>query len=71
MKLWKTAVAAVFALMIFASTGTASAAWYPVPVAPVAPVEYYPQPHYLPAWHGRPAACGNHWFRRHHPRMCW
>ena len=79
MKLWKLAIPALFALLIFAAPGRASAAWCPAP-APVIHSEYYPAPiHYFPAesnytpvyYRGRPYACGNHWFRIHHRRLCW
>ncbi len=83
MKLWKVAVAAMFALFMFAMPGRASAEWYPRPVPPPAPVaryypaRYYPAPQYYPAWnhgpawsYGRPWACRDPWFRHHH-RVCW
>jgi hypothetical protein len=81
MKLWKVAVAAMFALMMFAMPGRASAEWYPnhpvpapAPVGRYYPARYYPAPY--PAWNygggwGHPIACRNPWFRHHHPRMCW
>ncbi|HUA32019.1 MAG TPA: hypothetical protein VMA09_00315 [Candidatus Binataceae bacterium] len=60
MKLWKVAVAAMFALFMFAMPGRASAEWYPshpVPVtAPAAryyPAGYYGAPYY-PAWNHGP-----------------
>lgn len=79
MKLWKLAIPALFALMMFVTPGRASSAWYPAP-APIAHAEYYPAPiHYFPAeanytpvyYRGRPYACGNRWFRIHHRRLCW
>jgi hypothetical protein len=68
MKLWKTAFAASFALLMFAMPVGASAAdwgsWQPTKDQPtsIVPVEYY---HY----HGD-YRCHHRWFRIHHHRIC-
>jgi hypothetical protein len=60
MKLWKVAVAAMFALFMFAMPGRASAEWYPnlpvpgpAPITGYYPARYYPAPYHA-AWNYGP-----------------
>jgi hypothetical protein len=66
MKLWTTAIAAIFALLTLlpASAGAEPIVWQPPAIQQAA---YYPV--YYP--YGRPRACRNWWFRIHHRRLCF
>jgi len=65
MKVSTTAIAAMFALLMFIVPGRASAEVTPFPfqqVGYIQPVGYF--------GHYRPWACSNHYFRRHHWYLC-
>lgn len=67
MKITTTALAAMFALLMLIVPIRASAdvgSWQPTAVQQIG----YVQP--VGFWHYRPWACSNHYFRRHHWRMC-
>jgi hypothetical protein len=66
MKITITAIAAIFSLFMLTVPGAANAAtlnWQPLAVQQGG--------YQTVGWfRGRPAACRNHYFRRHHPREC-
>ena len=61
-----TAIAAIFSLFMFLAPAMANA-----DDVIVQPTSIQQLGHVQPAgWFGRPWACSNHYFRRHHWRMC-
>jgi hypothetical protein len=65
MKITITAIAAMFSLMMLIAPVRASAEVSPFPIQQVGYVEQVGYWH-----HYHPLACSNHYFRRHHWRMC-
>ncbi len=66
MKLVTATIAAIFALLIFALPGPANAqsiGWQPPAIQQIA--------YHHDFFHGRPDACRNPRFRRHHRFLCW
>ena len=64
MKITITAIAAMFSLMMLIAPVRASAEVSPFPIQQVGYVQQ------VGFWHYHPWACSNHYFRRHHWRMC-
>jgi len=72
MKLYTTAIAALFGLVMVAMPSVASAEvvrWYPRPVQPVVQDVVAPAP-FTTVEYYRPWACANPYFRHHHWRKC-
>jgi len=69
MKLTITGIAAMFSLLMLMAPGPAKADsinWQPAGLQQGA----YSHVYNVGFWGGRPIACSNHYFRRHHRYMC-
>jgi len=69
MKLMITAVATMFSLFMLISPGHANADPGNRQSPAIQQVEYS-NLHYVGFWGGRPLACHNRYFRRHHWHLC-
>ncbi len=73
MKLYTTAIAAAFGLLMMAIPTVAGAdvvVWRPVPVRPVVVQEAVVPAPFTTVEYYRPWACANPYFRHHHRWMC-